>query len=346
MSLILAVEPDGRQAAHVKVLAGKRLQAELVIGETAALALEALGRRVPDLVLTSPLLSWHDEAALSARLRDLGNAAAHVQTLTIPILASPLPAPRKRGMLSKLRKKTTSSETGGCDPDIFAEQVRLYLEQAVAQRGEAAEPIDDVEELIEPPFVEAAADMAIEEPIALSQIDLAPTIEESVAPTFVELAPTIEDEIAPTFVELPPTIEAPIAVAADDPWVPIPLEELYDAIVLSAGPAEIPQAEDVWVLEPVIIADVPFLTLAPEPVPVAALPEPVPVAAAPEPPPVAPVRRKQPAKPKKKPVQDEWGFFDPDQCGFAALVAKLDEITDADAAAAADSDTSVRVIAY
>ena len=24
-----------------------------------------------------------------------------------------------------------------------------------------------------------------------------------------------------------------------------------------------------------------------------------------------------------KPVQDEWGFFDPEQCGFAALVARL-----------------------
>jgi len=40
------------------------------------------------------------------------------------------------------------------------------------------------------------------------------------------------------------------------------------------------------------------------------------------------------AKPKRRagtqaqPVQDEWGFFDPAQCGFAALLAKLDEITD------------------
>ena len=33
---------------------------------------------------------------------------------------------------------------------------------------------------------------------------------------------------------------------------------------------------------------------------------------------------------KGKPVQDEWGFFDPEQCGFAALLAKLDEITDDD----------------
>ena len=29
-----------------------------------------------------------------------------------------------------------------------------------------------------------------------------------------------------------------------------------------------------------------------------------------------------------KAVQDEWGFFDPEQCGFSALLAKLEEITD------------------
>jgi hypothetical protein len=40
-----------------------------------------------------------------------------------------------------------------------------------------------------------------------------------------------------------------------------------------------------------------------------------------------------PTKAKKKPggkqaVQDEWGFFDPNQCGFPALIAKLDAITE------------------
>jgi hypothetical protein len=36
--------------------------------------------------------------------------------------------------------------------------------------------------------------------------------------------------------------------------------------------------------------------------------------------------RKNPAPP----MQDEWGFFDPEQCGFAALLAKLDEIAGQD----------------
>jgi hypothetical protein len=29
-----------------------------------------------------------------------------------------------------------------------------------------------------------------------------------------------------------------------------------------------------------------------------------------------------------RPIQDEWGFFDPEQCGFAALLAKLDELNE------------------
>ena len=32
----------------------------------------------------------------------------------------------------------------------------------------------------------------------------------------------------------------------------------------------------------------------------------------------------------RRPIQDEWGFFDPEQAGFAALLAKLAEIADGD----------------
>jgi len=42
----------------------------------------------------------------------------------------------------------------------------------------------------------------------------------------------------------------------------------------------------------------------------------------------APQVAEVPRKRKSTPVQDEWGFFDPEQCGFAALLAKLDEFSD------------------
>ena len=38
--------------------------------------------------------------------------------------------------------------------------------------------------------------------------------------------------------------------------------------------------------------------------------------------------RKHKRKKDQKPLQDEWGFFDPQQCGLSALFAKLDEISD------------------
>jgi hypothetical protein len=40
-----------------------------------------------------------------------------------------------------------------------------------------------------------------------------------------------------------------------------------------------------------------------------------------------PAVMKQQTKKPAKPLVDEWGFFDPEQCGFSALLAKLDEIT-------------------
>ena len=39
-------------------------------------------------------------------------------------------------------------------------------------------------------------------------------------------------------------------------------------------------------------------------------------------------RAKQPPPEETESTQDQWGLFDPEQCGFAALVAKLEEITD------------------
>jgi hypothetical protein len=51
---------------------------------------------------------------------------------------------------------------------------------------------------------------------------------------------------------------------------------------------------------------------------------------------------KKPSKPNTRPAQDEWGLFDPDRCGFAAVVQKLNEVTDDEDPKA--NRTSVRVI--
>jgi len=40
-----------------------------------------------------------------------------------------------------------------------------------------------------------------------------------------------------------------------------------------------------------------------------------------------PADEKKPRPKRTRPIEDEWGLFDPEQCGFAALLDKLDEIT-------------------
>ena len=140
MSLILAIEPDRRQAARLSALARGPLHVELVIGDTTERAFQALGARVPDLVLTSLLLSPKDEAALAERLRELDAAGAHVQTLVIPVLGTGEgEAKRSGGLFGRLRR-SSSSETAqnGCDPAVFGDQIAEYLERAAAERAALA----------------------------------------------------------------------------------------------------------------------------------------------------------------------------------------------------------------
>jgi hypothetical protein len=134
MPIILAIEPDRRQAAHLTALVHRRMKAELLLVPTTEEALHAIGNRVPDLVLVPALLSPQDDAALAAALRVIA-AAAHVQLLTIPVLGPPRPAAKSGGVLSALRReKSRSAEPDGCDPAVFADQIASYLDRAAQER--------------------------------------------------------------------------------------------------------------------------------------------------------------------------------------------------------------------
>jgi CheY-like chemotaxis protein len=141
MPLILAIEPDKRQASQLTAIVRSRLHAELVLADSADRALAALGDRVPDLVLTSALLSPKDESMLSDRLRALDGHAAHVQTLTIPVLAthSSHGGGRASGVLAALRREKSRSAGQGCDPAIFAEQCKDYLDRGAVERAASLE---------------------------------------------------------------------------------------------------------------------------------------------------------------------------------------------------------------
>lgn len=137
--LILAIESDAHQASQLASVA-RRLDVELVVAESVERALESFSARLPDLILTPALLSRREELILTERLRELGEAAAHIQTLTIPILEASEPPSPRGGMLSILRRRTTSQATPPESVvETFAGQIALYLQGAAESRpGEPA----------------------------------------------------------------------------------------------------------------------------------------------------------------------------------------------------------------
>jgi hypothetical protein len=141
--LVLAIEPDLRQAAIVKRIVREKVLADVTVVDSRDAALEAMRTTVPDVLLLSALLSPRDEDELIAHLRTLQHAE-HLQPHTIPQLASTLghgdddkPA---RGLLSAFRRrKGSGSVPSGCDPDLFAEEIRTYLQRASEKKRELRE---------------------------------------------------------------------------------------------------------------------------------------------------------------------------------------------------------------
>src|ERR1700730_14564434 len=92
MPLILAIEPDRKQAARITTLARGLPGAELLLADSTDQALASLDGRIPNLILTSLLMSPKDEAGLRA----LNGAGAPVPTLMIPVFATGAAQPSER----------------------------------------------------------------------------------------------------------------------------------------------------------------------------------------------------------------------------------------------------------
>jgi hypothetical protein len=377
MPLIVAIEPDRRQAAQLSALGRGPLRgAQLVVAGSTARAIAVLGGRVPDLILISALLSPKDEEALADRLRELDEVAAHVQTLTIPVLAAPRRTKNNDGVLSRLRRPRTKAATpDGCDPRVFAEQVAEYLRHAAAERERAAaEARLDEEEMpiaAAPPVRLAVVEREPEratEPIAIeaepivSESDPIAIEFEALVSEMLQVEPELNTEesepepestpdselwmalslgahgawprldgvfIKPAEIATPPEPEEPPAAIVIAPEAPVAM--LAKATIVAPPEAAVEPARPEWAeLLDALRHDLDRMQTArvvPVAAPAAAPSAPVAAdASADEVEPPSATRKKK--RKKTQPVQDEWGFFDPEQCGFAALVAKLDEVAD------------------
>ena len=139
MSLVLAIEPDQRQASILKRIVREYVRADFVIVDSRDGAVSSISTRIPDVILVTALLSPRDEEELIAYLRGL-EGAEHLETYTIPQLASTDDDGDQRGggLFGKFRKKKDIDTIPGCDPEHFAEEIRAYLERANERKSEAA----------------------------------------------------------------------------------------------------------------------------------------------------------------------------------------------------------------
>ena len=146
MALVLAVEPDHRQATILKRIVQELVRADFVLVDSRDAAIAALTARVPDVILLTALLSPRDEEELVAYLRTLAGAH-HIQTHTIPQLASTaadMEPKNGRGLFGKLLGKKEAAPSpvmGGCDPDLFADEIRTFIEAATERKSESVDAL-------------------------------------------------------------------------------------------------------------------------------------------------------------------------------------------------------------
>ena len=139
--LVLALEPDVRQATILKRVIRDNVHADLIVVDSRDAAVAAVNDRLPDVILLTALLSPRDEAEIISHLRTL-SGVEHVQTHTIPQLASSTPdgepASPQSGLLGKLRRKKASEPIPGCDPSAFADEISTFIARAAEMKVIAA----------------------------------------------------------------------------------------------------------------------------------------------------------------------------------------------------------------
>jgi hypothetical protein len=388
MQLILAIDSDPRRSEQLAALVRSRLQVDLVQATSAGEGLHALGDRVPDLILTAPLLSPFDDGVLDEYLRELGTAATHVQTVRIPVLGA---TPKKKSAAKRLfslgrKPQTSSASPDGCDPTVFADEIALYLTRSEEQRSASARATADRSAVAKATADRFASAKAKAEPIWTPEPEL---VYEQATPEPLFVEPVVHVYEAPAVVVVeatPDVIEDVVEVEAaveEFEELSAPAIEPAPVVAITAEPETVATPESTatgrsstfdaalaairaaWVKPEgkVPRANPPIGPVSGGPKPLGTAPAEIDLTTAidalehvdgivpadedessPDTPKTPPARRKT-DKPKKRPEKgagrktsgadgqsgpDEWGVFDPNECDFAALVNKLDEVTESD----------------
>ncbi len=224
MSLILVVQPDASQTRVLQEVA-RTLGVELAVVDSTKRAVDAISRKVPDLILLSPILSPRDEDTLMTCLRSL-DGASHLQTVAIPQFRGENTAAAKKSGFG-FRKKKPVEVAVGADPKEFANEVAAHLSRAaeIRNRPPAAEPTKSV---IESGVFSSSAFYAPNAPVAPDAPNAPRTMgtwhSEPQAPSY---SWSDEDDIAASAIIDQSIAEeqpaAPPIINIEEPFVPAPV---------------------------------------------------------------------------------------------------------------------------
>jgi hypothetical protein len=129
---ILAIEPDPARASALRRIVRTQVRADLEIVTSTNDAIRSITERVPDLVLTPPLLPPSDEAALISHLKKL--ARPDVQAIIVPQFVDTTEPGHESSRRFEWLLRRSPVRHSGCDPHTLAEQIEEYLEEARAAR--------------------------------------------------------------------------------------------------------------------------------------------------------------------------------------------------------------------
>ena len=201
MPRVLAIEPNSERGSILRTTLDGRVEGVLVVDSNAS-AIESLGQDVPDLVLLSALLSPSDEDELFECLRSLPDST-HVQTLTIPQIQITTNT-KRRSKFALFGGRRNERDLGGCEPEVFAQQVREYLDRAQDLKADTPAESDG-----------PASDVGTLEsdgPTTVSEV----TVEEALPQEVPDGATTQADDAAETL-RVQPEVADSSAAAEDEP---------------------------------------------------------------------------------------------------------------------------------
>lgn len=129
MAQILAIETDPEKIVILRRLVSERLDADVLVADSIESAIDTLGAKRPDVIVTSSLLSPGENQQLTDHLRN-APSLDHLPVLTLPPLVETDDAGPQGGLMSRLFRQRRRVSWPAYDADAIAARIDDALKQS------------------------------------------------------------------------------------------------------------------------------------------------------------------------------------------------------------------------